>query len=200
MKNKLFTGLFATVFASACFGQHNQMSDQPQPEGWFYSKLDSAYIEYEAFDTLCAPDKKFKILVRAVGLPDLVTKCQYWLIGPDQKDTISLMAVLRRDLPRPNFYWTSDGYLIYEESKQYGQDSKIHMRNLHTNKVDFSTPGAIPIGAKWSHHFYDRNNEILIFFKIGTKETTYKPTLMKLDIKNKTVGMLMAFETKLEYE
>jgi len=203
MTGRLFIGLSLTLVSFMCLGQNDIPERERQAyidAGWTYSKMDSAFVEYQVFDTIFSLDKKFKILVRAVGLSDNVKKSQYWLIRTEKKDTTELMIALRHDLPPPNFFWTSNGYLIYETDHRYGQNPKVQMHNLTTNMIDYSTVGFLPIGDRWSHQFYDRENEILIFFRPGTEKTDYKADLVALNIKEKEVKKLMTFMTKLEYE
>ncbi len=202
MTDNIFIGLIFTLTTLNCLGQDHIPEQQRKAyldAGWTYSKTDSAYVEYQVFDTLFSPDKKFKILIRAVGLSDNVKKSQYWLIRTEKKETTELMTALRHDFPPPNFFWTSNDYVIYEQS-DYGQNSRIQMRNLLTNKIDFSTMGALPIRAKWSQNFYDKDNEVLIFFRLGTKDTDYKADLMALEIKQKSVKKLMTFKTTFDYD
>ncbi len=202
MTNKIFIGIILASISFDCVGQVPISEQQRQAylnAGWFYSKKDSTYVEYQVFDTLISPNKKFNILIRSVGLSDNVIKSQYWLIRTEKKDTTELMSIHRHDCNPPNFFWTSNGYLIYEHTDELGPKSKILLRNLTTNKIDFSTPGSIPIGTEWSHNFYDKDNDILIFFKLGTKETEYKNDLMALDIRNKRVNKLMTFKITFDF-
>ena len=186
------------------FAQNEQMKEENLPKfsnaGWPYSKIDKTYIEYEKFDTLFSPFGEFEILTRSVGLSDNVMKSQYFIINSELNDTSELLTILGHDGPPINFFWTPENKLIYEYCEDYRQNTELRILDLEKNEVEFSTPGAIPVVPRESHKFFDRKNNILIYYIPGTEKNNYFADLMKLDLMELSTEKLMTFTTRFKYE
>lgn len=198
-KSLVFVPFIILLTVSYCSAQE-QLAKEGQPiNNPFYSTLDSSNVEYQIYHKLFSPDSTYIVLTRSVGIYDASTKSQYWLIRKEQSDTTEIMTTFRHDLPHPSFFWI-DNYLVYQYDQGYNQNPKIVMRNLESNKIDFSIPGSIPVKAGQAHHFYDKINGMLIFYKsdIGLKEPNLD--LMILDLKKKVVKKLVSLNAYVMYD
>ncbi|MDB4754875.1 hypothetical protein OAF80_00305 [bacterium] len=199
----IFTISFIVLQVLSCLAQNNQISDDLKKSyldaGWFYSNIDSCYVEYEHFDYSNSPDKRHQVIQRSVGLSENVKKTQYLLVSNVQKDTSILTTVLRHDLPIPNVLWTSNQTLIYETGG-YGQTSYLKVLDLSSSKIVFSTEGTLPVGGKFTSHFHDSKNNIFIYYKAGTRATSYLATLMRLEYEKYETTPLLKFKGPFEWD
>jgi hypothetical protein len=204
MKAKTVIGIIISFMAIQSFAQNEQKKEEHLPKfsnaGWPYSKIDKTYIEYEKFDTLFSPFGEFEILTRSVGLSDCVMKSQYFIINSELNDTSELLTILGHDGPPVNFFWTPENKLIYEYCEDYRQNTELKILDLKKNEIVFSTPGAIPVIPQESHKFFDRKNNILIYYIPGTEKKNYFADLMKLDLNDLSLEKLMTFTSKFSYE
>ncbi len=186
------------------FAQNEQRVEENHPKfsnaGWLYSEVDKTYIEYETFDTLFSPFGEFEILNRRVGLSDNVVKSQYFLINNQLNDTAELLTILGHDGPSINFFWTNNNKLIFENSQDYRKNVRLQILNLKTNEIEFSTEGSIPIVRRLSHNFFDRKNNILIYYIPGSEKNNYYADLMELNLADLSIKKLMTFTTRFRYE
>jgi hypothetical protein len=140
-------------------------------------------------DTTLLAHKHTQLMIVREQLGEQVEQYTYWLIRDAEQDTSQLMTSRCRDWPAPNVYWVADDYLLYEKRDELNNkiQPQIHLRNLHTHQDEYSTRGLIPIKKKSSGHFYDEENQVLIFYRV---EASRKVALMKFDIQSREVTQL----------
>lgn len=204
MKRIFLIGLLTITASVWLFSQsinkHDEMDADYSNRNELNNKSTHNSSKYQYQDTIISPDNNFKIIIKRIELADAVLESQFTLIRTKQKDTTVLLTTKSHDLPPHNFFWASNNQLIYENSSDYRQNCNIEILDLQNKTTEFSTPGSIPVTSRYRHKFYDRKNNVFIYFVSGTKQNAYKPVLMKLEVKTKSVQKLMTFYTSFEYE
>jgi len=202
MKERILTFLILALTNITIFAQETVIDSVLIKEyikaGWKFSELENRYVEFEVLDTICSPNQKYKLIRRFIGVGDNVTKTHYYHVRTQFEDTTKILTSDFRDSPKPNFKWISSDYLIYEE-REYS-NSKIHLRNLSTNENEFSVSGVIPVDSIDFESFFDKKNQVLIFFQYGNNEKEYIPDLMSIDLIDRKVEKLLTFDTPFDFE
>jgi len=143
---------------------------------------------------------KLELIITTKYLSDNVRKITYTLNKIENKDTFILMTCLRKDFPNPNiFIDLKNEYLIYEEN-DYGNNPYIKVMNIENKKNELSTEGFIPIIEKYSTNFYDKENNILFYYKIVKIANGKQTDLMKLNINDLNSEKITTLKSNFEFE
>lgn len=139
------------------------------------------------FSVSSSPNKKFTLMKNLDRLSDNQMRYQYRLARKNKPEEplLDLMECFTHDWPAPNFLWSDDSkYLIYEKCH-----STIDVFDLSSMNIVFTTPGVLPISERFLSNFYDRDNNILIFFRANeTQRETI--SLMALHVSTRKVTTL----------
>lgn len=200
MKRKILFLFIFSLITQVGFSQDQYTEAQKksyEKSGWTYSKRDSCYIQFETKTSSKSPNQKHRLHERIVGLSD---NCQQTELSlHTQKDSIWLCSAFHRDYPGPNFFWTSTHYLIFEDFKE-GEKDSIKVFDLKTKKVVFRFEGSLHVLNNHKERFYDRKNEILIFYSNHQHQGENHKELKKLDIKNLVLENLVILGGHSEFE
>jgi hypothetical protein len=154
---------------------------------------------FQQRDVRISPDGNFKLTIDTEEESDLQIRYIVRLTDNISNETVEIVNCVRRDLPKPNFYWDKDSkYLVLEQCTESFKDSRIKIFNLKTKKIDFELTGLIGNKDDAQQQF-DSENGILIYFDtsiIGNKI----PDLYTFDLQTKRKRKIQEFRVDIDME
>ncbi|MCH8331765.1 MAG: hypothetical protein IH946_10390 [Bacteroidetes bacterium] len=126
-----------------------------------------------------SPDSAYSIHINAHHNAKMrAIEYTMFLVNNKKGDSTQLAVNRRHDHPRPTFFWSKDGkYLLFEESnvsdsktgmtegKNFLCNSKIKIWNLQKKKIEKILTGHILNYNRYSKYHYDRENNVIFFFR-----------------------------------
>jgi len=191
--------LVTYVHAGVCgLGEHVYLLDRAGGDQW--KQKSHRIIDVCINQQDVSPDGKFKWVLETGDGSDLITLYKGKLVDQVSKDTMNLLDCWRRDLGRPNFYWSKDSrYLIFEKCHDSFASSQIAVFDLVQRRIAVELHGLVG-NMDWKSNQFDIDHQVLIFFKATDAASDKIPSLYAFDLYTRQEKKLCTFNERMDMD